>query len=177
MGHDTALLRVSHAGAEIVGAIGDDVSRRGGRSHAGHVVCHGGLCNGDGGAGENGADDTRHAILLDEAVVGVDGLGGVALGVVNDGLDLLAVDATVSVELLEVELRTVQAREAVGRVVAGVRAHDAHLDARRAVAALAAAVAAAAHEAEAHYRRRGAGHELAPGNVLEHVFLLPSLLT
>ena len=30
VGHDTALLRVSHAGAEIVGAIGDDVSRRGG---------------------------------------------------------------------------------------------------------------------------------------------------
>ena len=176
VGHDDALNRVGDAGTERVGAVGDDVGRRGGRGHAGHVVGNGGLGHGDRGDRGDVADDAGHAVVLDEAVVGVDGLGGVALLVVHEGLDLLAVDAAVLVELIEVQLGAVQAGKAVLGVVTRVRAHDADLDVAALGAAVAvAAVAAAADEAEGSQRRSGPADELTPGNVLKHVFLLPSL--
>ena len=124
---ELALVGIGDAGAKRVGSVGDEVrSRRRGRDDR-HVVIDGGLGNRNRGRRCHVTDDADDTVL-DHLVVDVLCLGGVALLVLGVELDLLAVGASLVIELRDIELCTRADGKTVLGDVARVGSHDTDLD-------------------------------------------------
>ena len=90
-----------------------------------HAVGLGEGCNAEHGAAAGGAEDDLDAVDVGELVVGGDGVGGVALGVLDDELQHAAVDAAGGVDLVEGHLLGLVGDGAIGLAGAGEGLHDA----------------------------------------------------
>ncbi len=128
-----ALIRVGEGGTEDVlvhgvglGIVGDSLSGSGSSDH-GHVV----LCALSSDSQSRSGGDIAHQsgdALIDQLGEAVDSLSLIALLILGEDLDLLAIDAALFVDLLQVQGSAVDNGLAVNRDITGQRAHDADLD-------------------------------------------------
>ena len=116
---DRALEAVGVASTEDVVVLGSQRVSRAGRAEDADLFLVGGVRYGGGAARGGRADDQRHA-LGDERVEGVEALGGVALVIGDDELDLTPENTAGGVDLLCRKLDTGDNTGAVGSKSAGV---------------------------------------------------------
>ena len=109
-----------------LGIVGNSLSGSGSSDH-GHVVVLALSGNSQSRGGGHVADQTNDPLIhhLGEAL---DSLRRVALLVHGDGLDHLAIDAAVGVDLIQIQVRAVGNSQTVNGNIAGHGAHNADLD-------------------------------------------------
>jgi len=162
--HLLALEGVDEAGTEHVGAHRtifhhSQAGRGGGSADLGHVDLVGGVSQGDGGAGQHGADDGGDALVHGQ-IEGVHGLHAVALVIILQHDDLLAVDAALGVELVNVQLGAVAHGDTILGIVTGGVADESDGNALAALALAAAAAAAADQQTQTHDTSKSQRYDL-----------------